>query len=490
MPVRRLPWVRRVLPVAGIAVGAAVVPVVVLAATAGYHVMIAPTAHVVVVGAAGVLAAVAAMGLSVVAARVDDGRTVLLGLAFSVMATMLVVHALATPGAWLGDYGLMQIAGALNIPVGAAILVASALPLLQRPRDARALMWLQVALVAVLAVAGALALVGAAGIPAVPRPASGAARVVFVIGAGALALLAWRAGRTYVLTRRVSDLLVTVGLVWLIAGQYGLLQYGMTDAGWWAAHALEVAGVGLVGIPAALDVRYAVASRPLVGDLRPVDLVAHEEAFLGGRVRALLTRLAAKDPSTEYHTRRVATLAVQIGEELGLSERRLRLLALGGLLHDMGKLAVPDDILKKPAKLSDDEFEVIRRHPAWGRELLAELGGFAPLVLRLVESHHERLDARGYPHQRSASDLELEIRILTVADVFDALTNDRIYRPAWSPSSALGLLSRETGRAFDSRCVRALHGVLTRRTRPAPATRTTSRRPQERPSSSSSSITT
>ena len=87
------------------------------------------------------------MGLSVMAARVDDGRTVLLGLAFSVMATMLVVHALATPGAWLGDYGLMQIAGALNIPVGAAILVASALPWLQRPRDARALMWLQVALV-------------------------------------------------------------------------------------------------------------------------------------------------------------------------------------------------------------------------------------------------------------------------------------------------------------------------------------------------------
>ena len=482
MTVERLAWVRRVLPVAGIAAGAAAVPVVVLAATAGYHVVIAPTFHVVVVGAAGVLAAVAAMGLSVVAARVDDGRTVLLGLAFSVMATMLVVHALATPGAWLGNYGLMQIAGALNIPVGATILAASALPWVRRPGDARALMLLQVAVVAVVAVAGALALVDAAGIPAAPRPASGAARVVFVIGAGALALLAWRAGRTYVLTRRVSDLLVTVGLVWLIAGQYGLLQYGMMDAGWWAGHALEVVGVGLVGIPAALDVRYAVASRPLVGDLRPVDLVAHEEAFLGGRVRALMMRLAAKDPSTEDHTRRVATLAVQIGEELGLSERRLRLLALGGLLHDMGKLAVPDDILKKPATLSDDEFAVIRRHPAWGRELLAELGGFAPLVLRLVESHHERLDARGYPHRRSASELELELRILTVADVFDALTHDRIYRPAWSPSSALELLARETGRAFDSRCVSALHGVLTRRTRPQRLPVTIAEQPQPRPS--------
>jgi HD-GYP domain-containing protein (c-di-GMP phosphodiesterase class II) len=450
----------RVLPVAGIAGAAALLPVVLLAATARQQVMVAPAVHVMVVGAAGALAAAAAMGMSLMAARVNDGRTVLLGMAFSVMATMLVVHALATPGAWIGANGLMQLAGALNIPAGASILALSALPSLQRPRHARALMVIQVAVVAALLVGGALALADAAGIPAVPRPGSGAGRAVFVIGAGALALLAWRSGRTYVLTRRVSDLLVTVGLVWLIAGQYALLHNGMTDAAWWIGHALEVAGVGLVGIPAALDLRYAVASRPLVGDLRPVDLVAHEEAFLGGHVRALMVHLAAKDPSTEDHTRRVATLAVQIGEALGLPERRLRLLAVGGLLHDMGKLAVPDHILKKPGKLSVDEFAVIRRHPAWGRELLAELGGFAPLVLRLVESHHERLDATGYPNQQSARDLELEIRILTVADVYDALTDTRIYRPAWSPSSAFRLLARETGSAFDSRCVKALHRVL------------------------------
>jgi HD-GYP domain-containing protein (c-di-GMP phosphodiesterase class II) len=455
-----------VLPVAGIAAAAALVPWLLLAASAGHHVMIASTAHVVAVGAAGALAAGAAIAMSVMAARVNDGRAVLLGMAFSVMATMLVVHALATPGAWIGDGGLMQLAGALNIPAGATILAAAALPALQRPRDARALLWVQLGLVAALAVAGALALAGAAGIPAVPRPEGGAARALFLIGAGALALLAWRAGRTYVLTRRVSDLLVTVGLVWLIGGLYGLLHFEMMDASWWAAHALEIAGVGLVGVPAALDIRYAVASRPLVGDLQPVNLVAHEEAFLGGRVRALMMRLAAKDPSTEDHTRRVAMLAVQVGEELGLPERRLRLLALGGLLHDMGKLAVPDHILKKPARLTDEEFTVIRRHPAWGRELLAELGGFAPLVLRLVESHHERLDAGGYPNRPRARDLELEIRILTVADVYDALTDDRIYRPAWSQSGAFDLLARETGSAFDSRCVKALREVLERSAAP------------------------
>ena len=143
-----------------------------------------------------------------------------------------------------------------------------------------------------------------------------------------------------------------------------------------------------------------------------------------------------------------------------MPESRLRLLALGGLLHDMGKLSVPDHILTKPGKLDDDEFAVIRRHPAWGRELLAELGGFPPLVLDLVESHHERLDGAGYPRGALAGTLPLEVRILTVADVYDALTADRVYREAWSPERAFGVLDADTGSAFDPACVAALRALL------------------------------
>ncbi|MBV8217313.1 MAG: HD domain-containing protein, partial [Solirubrobacterales bacterium] len=146
----------------------------------------------------------------------------------------------------------------------------------------------------------------------------------------------------------MSDLIVVGRIVWLIGAQYGLINFTMTDAAWWSAHLLEFAGIAMVAIPVALDLRHAVASRPLVGDLRAADLVEHEEAFLGGRVRALLVRLGEKDPSTEGHTRRVATLAVAIGEKLGLPEGRLRQLALGGLLHDVGKLSVPTEILSKP----------------------------------------------------------------------------------------------------------------------------------------------
>jgi HD-GYP domain-containing protein (c-di-GMP phosphodiesterase class II) len=151
---------------------------------------------------------------------------------------------------------------------------------------------------------------------------------------------------------------------------------------------------------------------------------------------------------------------VAIGERLGLTGGRLRQLALGGLLHDVGKLSVPNAILNKPGRLSDDEFAEIRRHPGAGRALLAELGGFPPLVLDLVESHHERLDGGGYPNRVPAGELDLAIRILTVADVYDALTADRVYRDAWPAERALALLEDEIGSAFDPDCVAALRALV------------------------------
>ena len=370
--------IRPRLPVVGLLARSAVIPAVLLIATNMVMVMFIPVVHMVVVGVAGVLAASCAIAMSVIAARRNDGRAVWIGMAFSVIATMLVIHGLATPGVILPDNGLVQVAGALNLPVCGAILAASGLPMLRRPRRVRLLLRIQFLVVAALAIAGAAALVFAQLIPVVPDPSTVTAELIFGFGAIPLVLLAWRAGRTYLLTRRVSDLIVVEGIVWLTAAQFGLLNFTMMNAAWWAAHGLEVGGIGMVAIPVALDLRHAVASRPLVGDLRAADLVEHEEAFLGGRVRALLVRLGEKDPSTEGHTRRVATLAVAIGERLDLPEGRLRQLASGWPAARRGKLSVPNEILNKPGRLTDEEFDEIRRHPGAGRRLLTELGGFSP----------------------------------------------------------------------------------------------------------------
>src|SRR6185312_2873292 len=122
--------------------------------------------------------------------------------------------------------------------------------------------------------------------------------------------------------------------------------------------------------------------------------------------------------------------------------------------------SVPNEILSKPGRLTDSEFAEIRRHPGAGRDLLDELGGFPPLVLDLVESHHERLDGRGYPNGVCAGELDLAVRILTVADVYDALTADRVYRAAWPAERALALLDDEINTAFDPDCVEALRMLV------------------------------
>ncbi len=170
--------------------------------------------------------------------------------------------------------------------------------------------------------------------------------------------LFWRALRTFRLTHRQADLLVAVGIAWLAAALPAALLLGYWNLGWWLGHAFEIVGIAAVGIPVALDLRRGTArSRPLLGDLKGADLVEEEEAFLGSHVA-----LAEKDGYTEEHTRRVALRAVQVGDELGLAPERLRDLAVGGLLHDIGKLSVPDEVLKKPGPLTDGEFALVKRH--------------------------------------------------------------------------------------------------------------------------------
>lgn len=461
-------WLARSAPVLVLLLCALALPAVAVWHAAGHHVMFDMTFHIVIVAVAGVLAAGAAVVLSTVAARRRDGRGVLIGLAFSVAATFLLFHGLSTPGFLLDMNGLVQLAGVLNLPISGAILAATALPALRRPQNVDRLLGLQrIVLTALLAI-GAILMLEPALVPALPEVGSAPAQVLFAVGAVLLGTLAWRAARTFLLTRRTTDMLVTLGVAWLLVAEYALLHFGPMTAPWLVAHVLEVGGFALVGIPAALDLRSASASRALVGDLRAETLVADEEQFLGARVGALMTRLAEADPSTAGHTRRVSTLAVRLGEQLGLPEARLRRLALGGLLHDMGKLSVPSAILNKPGRLTDTEFAVIKKHPTWGRELLVELGGFSDGVLQLVESHHERVDGGGYPHGAPALDLPLEVRILTVADVYDALTADRVYRDAWAPERALALLDEEAGTAFDPVVVVALREVLATEAAPAP----------------------
>jgi HD-GYP domain-containing protein (c-di-GMP phosphodiesterase class II) len=327
-----------------------------------------------------------------------------------------------------------------------------------------------IALQAVLA--GAIVVLSIVGIlkpslvPGVPSPRSAPAIALFAIGLSVYGALALRAMNTFLLTRRGADFAVVGGIVLLACSLYSALFLGFVDLGWWLGHVFEFLGIAVVGASLVYDLRRGRRSRALVGDLRAAEIVASEEAYLGARVRALMVRLADKDTSTEEHTRRVAGLAVELGEQLGLSPNKLRSLAIGGLLHDIGKLSVPAAILRKPGSLDDDEFSAIKLHPERGSELLSELGGFDDGVKRLVLDHHERLDGTGYPRGLRGEDLDLATRILAVCDVYDALVSPRVYRPAWTREQALELLRGESDAGFDGRCVTALERVLEGRAAP------------------------
>jgi hypothetical protein len=378
------------------------------------------------------------------------------------MAGLLAVHGATTPGFLVEMNGVVAFSGAATLPVGGALLALSALPSLRRPRDVRALVVLEVALLAGVLGLGAIGLAFPTLVPAVPEPGSPVALTALVAGAALYTVLITRTLRAYRLTRRPADLAVVAGMVWLVAALAPSLVLDFTQLGWWLGHGIELVGIVLIGGPLALDLLRDAPTRALAGGLPAARLVTAEEEFLGSHVRALTRLLAERDAYTEEHTRRVALRAVQVGEELCLSPERLRTLAAGGLLHDVGKLSVADEILRKPSGLCPDEYEAIKQHPVCGERLLVELGGFAPAVRRLVRSHHERLDGTGYPDGLCEAALDLETRILAVCDVYDALISNRVYRRAWRHDDAVALLHDGAGVLFDGRCVAALARVLHR----------------------------
>jgi putative nucleotidyltransferase with HDIG domain len=439
---------------------AATLPAALLATVGHSHVGVSGETHLIGVGATAAVATVAALALTAVGARRRDGRTVLLGTAFTAMAGLLAVHGLTTPGFLVGMNGVVAFSGAATLPVGGLLMALSALPPLRRPRAVGRLVALQVALLCGLLGLGATGIAFPALVPSVPEPAGTMALATLAAGLGVFAVVGTRALRAYRLTRRPADLVVVVGIAWLALALVPALTLDFRELGWWLGHAFELVGIGLVGAPLAVDLSRDAPTRALAGGPAAAHLVTAEQEFLGSHVRALTRLLAERDTYTEEHTRRVALLAVQVGETLGLSPERLRVLAAGGLLHDIGKLAVPDAILAKPGALTDAEYTAIKEHPLRGDELLAELGGFPDEVRRLVTTHHERLDGSGYPWGLRADALALETRILAVCDVYDALRSTRVYRDAWPHERARALLRQAAGREFDERCVAALERVV------------------------------
>ena len=177
------------------------------------------------------------------------------------------------------------------------------------------------------------------------------------------------------------------------------------------------------------------------------------------RLAGLVDRLELKEGYAGEHTAAVSGLALAIATELKLGPDERRCVELGALLHDVGKLSIPDRVLTKPGPLNELEWAAMRRHAALGERLLAHILDQAD-VLAIVRSHHERWDGSGYPDGKSGEDIPLSARIVAVADAFQAMIEARPYRAPRTRVSALEEIASESGRQFDPACVEALRAVV------------------------------
>jgi len=165
-------------------------------------------------------------------------------------------------------------------------------------------------------------------------------------------------------------------------------------------------------------------------------------------VFALATAIEQKDDYTEGHGERVALFASRLAEHVGLGEAELKAVYTGGILHDIGKIGCPDAILNKPGPLTPNEFEVVKRHPVQGWEICRHLTSLEPAVLGCIRHHHERLDGTGYPDGLTSDEIRRTTRIMSIADVFDALATARAYKPAFPTETCLKILREESERGW------------------------------------------
>jgi HD-GYP domain-containing protein (c-di-GMP phosphodiesterase class II) len=422
--------------------------------------------HLVVVGGISACALAVAVAAAAAAGRSRDGSLVLLALGCLGVGFFMLIHGLATPGIggrpvnlWVGRMPVLAIA------TFAVCLAAAAWP--ERPPTTWAGRWPA----ATLAISGlaltltllAISLWPAAGIGGRPLPGEAGVRLGLMIGAGLMLVgvgavhwRRWRLGLDNMQLALVVACLLSVGA--LLSLKLGQLWH----LAWWDYHAFLLAGFAAAIHTVLTGYRRSRRLHDVLDGVFASDAMAHISRGYSETLRALIGAVEARDAYTHGHSARVAELSVSVGLRLGLRPAALRTLAEGAYLHDVGKVGIPDHVLNKPGALTDEERAWIQEHPIVGTDIV----GRAPSLrdaLTVIRQHHERYDGSGYPDGLAGDDISLAARIVAVADVWDALTSDRAYRPAWPPDRALRHLEDGRGTHFDPDCLDAFLALMAER---------------------------
>jgi len=422
-----------------------------------------PRFHLLVVSGIAACALLLALAAAVAASR--DGRSapVLLAIGCVGVGTLMLAHGLTTPGMlgqpmnmWVGRLGSLALVG-FAICQGAAAWEGNPIGRLvaRAPR-----LSLATAITALIVFATVVVIDPTMFAGTQPLPGEDLIRTL-ILGLASVALLVtgvvhwrrWRLGRD-----RIELALVLAS--WLSMSAILSLGFGMLwRLSWWDYHLYLLTGFAATAWAVVAEYRRSRSLEEAIGGLSvrdPLEQIArgHPEAL-----DTLIGAVEAKDPYTHGHSRRVAELSSKIGMRLGLEPEALRGLHQGASLHDVGKISVPDQILNKPGELSDEEWDAIKQHPIVGWDL-AQRAPSLRESLTAIRHHHERWDGSGYPDRLEGDEIPLAGRIVGVADVWDALTSDRSYRPAWDPDRAVDHIAAGAGSLFDPQCVEAFLDVV------------------------------
>jgi putative nucleotidyltransferase with HDIG domain len=380
-------------------------------------------------------------------------------LALMAASVMPLVHGLVTPGVLYDDTAAFRTAAFLSLPI-ATVVVA---PLLsphsafgrwaaRRWRD-----WTLLSLLGVFAIASVV--VGFPSVIEVPGPSE---PVTIALSVGLLVVmvaLSLRQLRYYDIGGQPANLIASVSLVLLSVTALLPMSNEDYSAGFWWLHITGVVGVLGACIGLAVSKRMSRNVHDVLGPVLARDPLVAFELGLSPVVHRFVASIDAKDEQTREHVVRTAEMAIRVGERFHLPARQLRELGLAALLHDVGKLETPIEILDKPSRLTPEEYEIVKLHAVTGAQMLMAEPALAS-VAPIVRSHHERIDGRGYPDGLVGDEIPLSSRIIAVCDAFDAMTHEHRFRAALQPSMAFSVLREHEGSQWDAKVIDHVMAVL------------------------------
>lgn len=421
--------------------------------------------HFWVVGATSLAAAAACATVIVSARSLRETRLLFLALAFVTIGGVFSVHGLMTPGVIQHQvYASIGVSAWLSVLGGGMFVALSAAPL---PRAAERMLrrggraifaWMVIALATYMA----LSFIVDDWLDGVPTDERSVQYGIAFAATAMFAFGAWRYAQAYTFARLPSQAAMVLALVLLMQVPAILLWGTVWYLSWWLYHGLYAAAFVVLFTGWAMEAKRAGSLSAIADALAMRDALAQLNRGRDARIIELVEAIEHKDQYTVGHVHRVGEHAFEIGKRLGLTPGELRDVVLAAQMHDVGKIGVPDPILLKAGRLTDDETAEMRKHAPRGGEIAARVKALQA-VAACVRHHHERFDGKGYPDGIAGEAIPIASRIIAVADTYDSMTSNRPYRADMGHEAAVAEIRRVRGSQLDPRCVDAFLAMFEER---------------------------